>query len=989
MNSSSKSSDCPRFKNKSDDKMKFVVAINANARSLGPKIESLADCMHELDAHIAVVTETWLQDKSINDTTIDLAGQHGLDLLTLNRQNMAANGRQYGGVAVVTRCSSTSTKLVDIPNPENFEVLCSSSKIKGIGDKVITVAVYIPPNYPRHRADACLDYVADVVSEAKRRFDSPLIIVAGDWNQWPVSHVLQEHPDLTEVEHGPTRGLRKIDRFLVNFGRSVIESDTLPPLDDGLGRASDHRMAYFRAVVRNQPVVKTTYSYRHYTEEGACKFKAWIENTDFSAVVTEPDVNIQLDTFLNILEGAMGACFSVKTTTRRESDPPWINSQVRSLVKKRRRIYHREGRSHQWKALMKKTRALVRLRAQKYWEHQKRTLLKPDANRSFYKNIKAYRSREKPANFDVRSLFEASLSDADVAEKLADHFNGISSEFGGLDPADLPTTYSSPMPELRVDQVLARLRAIKKPKSMVRHDIFPNLVGDVASSIAVPLTSIYNNMIGTKSWPLRWKEEFVTPIPKKPVPEGINDLRNISCTALFSKVFETFVLERLVEQVGMRENQMGGMKGAGSEHYLVHLWQTVLESLEDPRAASVLTSIDYAKAFNRLDFGHCLRALASKGASTEMLAILASFLTSRTMAVKVGQDLSGPRVVLGGVPQGSILGVFLFNATIDAFEAASADVVEYATVGGSEGANNYPQHDNSLNVAVTRPYDRPGFKAWVDSLLEVLKYVDDNIIHEKICLDNLVIDENGKKVGHAARSQNLFRQIVRIAEQMGMKVNSLKTLLMCISDSRTYEAGAFIVDNDGHVIESGKAMKILGIHFTSRPDMSAQVDSICQKFRSRVWYLRHLHHNGFSEEELLRVYKSTILPCHDYCSSVFHSSLTLSQSIRLERLQAKALKAIYGYEPSYRELMVKADLTTLRARREERELKFARKCASSARFAKWFPLGAQGRTRGPPTYVEQFARCCRCYNSPIYNMRRRLNKEIRDSGAREGGAVDP
>ena len=420
---------------------------------------------------------------------------------------------------------------------------------------------------------------------------------------------------------------------------------------------------------------------------------------------------------------------------------------------------------------------------------------------------------------------------------------------------------------------------------------------------------------------------------------------------------------------------MGGMKGAGAEHYLVQLWQNVLESLEDPRAASVLTSIDYAKAFNRLDFSQCLKALANKGASSEILGIIASFLTSRTMSVKVGQSLSKPRVVLGGVPQGSILGVFLFNATIDSFEAASTDVVPYGSVSGSE-PTNFPPHDPALDHPIVKPYNRPGFKAWVDSLLEVLKYVDDNIIQEKICLDGLVIDEDGKKVGHAVRSQNLFQQIVRIAEQMGMKVNSLKTVLMCISDSRTYEAGAYIMDGGGSVIESSKAMKILGLHFTSRPDVSAQVASICKKFRGRIWYLRHLHHNGFDRSELLKVYKSTILPCHDYCSTVFHSSLTLSQSIVLERLQAKALRAIYGYEPSYRELMEKADLTTLRARREDRELRFAIKCASSTRFGKWFPTRAPTATRGMGKYLEEFARCTRFYNSPIFSMRRRLNKEI-------------
>ena len=172
---------------------------------------------------------------------------------------------------------------------------------------------------------------------------------------------------------------------------------------------------------------------------------------------------------------------------------------------------------------------------------------------------------------------------------------------------------------------------------------------------------------------------------------------------------------------------------------------------------------------------------------------------------------------------------------------------------------------------------------------------------------------------------------------LGMKVNADKTKLLCISESRTYKARAHIETSEGDVISSIDQLKILGVHSSSRPDMSAQVESICQKFRARIWTLRHLHHRGFSEEDLVKVYKSTILPCHNYCSSVFHSSLTLSQTIVLEKLQAKALKAIYGYDPPYRDLMERAGLTTLRARREARELSFARKCVSSERFSHWFP----------------------------------------------------
>ena len=940
-------------------------------------MESLADCMTEIGASIAVVTETWLQDGAVANALIDNAGEHGLAMFARNRVVEAANGRQYGGVAIFSRNASTSFKPMEVTNPDDFEVLTVVGKVSKMKEKVVVIAVYIPPNYPRARANLCVEYISDVVAEAKRRHDSAAIIVAGDWNQWPVKPILDDHPDLAEVDHGPTREDRKIDRFLVNFPRSIDESDVLPPLDDGLGRVSDHKIAYFSATFPIPVVRKVSYTYRHYTDTGATGFQAWIRNQDFADVFGADNVNSKLNLFLSRLEVGMNLFFPYKTTIKRASDPPWINPYIRHMIKKRRKIYHREGRSGKWKSLMKKIRKLVKKRAGKYWEHQKRDLLQKDASRVFFKNVKAYSSKERPAPFDVRSLFEPQLSDGDIAEKLADHFNGISCEFDGLDPASVPQTYSSQIQVLTVDTVATRLRQFKKPKSMVKHDIFPALINDAAAALAGPLTHIYNTITVTGIWPLKWKEEFVTPIPKKTVPESVNDLRNISCTALFSKVYESFVLGWLGEQVGMRSNQMGGMKGAGTEHYLVELYQLILESLEDPRAASVLTSIDYAKAFNRLDFLHCLRSLAAKGASSELLQIVSSFLTSRTMAVKVGQVLSKPRVVLGGVPQGSILGVFLFNSTIDSFEAGSHDVEHYDICGGGDHPVTYQQHDRTLNDRVTPEYDRPGFKAWQVLPITVLKYIDDNILHEKLCMDGYVIDENGMKRAKAIRSGNLFRQITRIAESLGMKVNSSKTMVLCVSDSRTYKAAAYITDDIGNEIDSIDNLKILGVQFSSKPDMSAQVDAICKKFRSRVWMLRHLHHNGFTVEELLKVYKSVILPCHDYCSSVFHSSLTLSQTIVLERLQAKALKAIYGYEPSYRELMERANLPTLRARREARELAFARKCAASVKFARWFPLQDSLRdTRGGLVYQEKFARCLRCYNSPLYSMRRRLNKDM-------------
>ena len=110
---------------------------------------------------------------------------------------------------------------------------------------------------------------------------------------------------------------------------------------------------------------------------------------------------------------------------------------------------------------------------------------------------------------------------------------------------DIPVVKPTRGRTLACYEVSTRLKKMRKPKYMVPGDIYPQLVSQFFDFLAIPLTAIYNKIWETYVWPTCWKREFVAVIPKKPSPQELGDLRNISCTMLASKVFESFVLDEL------------------------------------------------------------------------------------------------------------------------------------------------------------------------------------------------------------------------------------------------------------------------------------------------------------------------------------------------------------------------------------------------------------------------------------------------------------
>lgn len=1001
-----------------------------------PKLKSLIDCFNELEASVSIITETWFatgQTLEIEAENVLLGS--GISMITKNRAPL--NGLSHGGVAVLAKDSSAKMKEYSFSNDESFEVLPVEAVFQGISRKFFIIAVYVPPGYTVARGRGCLEHVNDLVLDIKDKHIDPYICISGDFNQWKIEDHLADFPDLVEIITPPTRNERRIDRTFVNWPDHVHDCGCVPPLeteDDGDGvRMSDHKIQYALAKLpRRQAVKWKKIISRPFTSKGARKFKKDLERQDWSTVVRANGPNGKETAFQKIVDGLMDTHFPRKTSRRKDSDLPWIDEEAKKRCKKKKAVYKAEGKSPRWIAIRDNVENYLEKKRLSFLKRQRDNLTKPEAHKQFFRNVKDYKNAERTKSFDVRDLMPG-LSDLEVAEHAADYFNEISKEFDPLLPHQVPTTYDKHVPYLSDTDVAGRLRKQKKPNSMVEGDVFPKLINDCADLLSIPLKMIYNEILCTKVWPIAWKREYVTIIPKKKLPEEMKDLRNISCTRFFSKVFETYVLENILEEIELKKNQYGGTKGCSTGHMLIEVWQQICDNAEDYRCATVLTAVDYSKAFNRLSFQHCMEAFRKKGASTTVIRLVSTFLTNRTMTVKAGNAWSSPREVNGGCPQGSILGVLLYNLTTDDLEdnfleaerrrvegidapiapderqvEEEEDVVEtivhstpskmstptefadlspvkhgFYSHDGQEidfivGSRNTPtigiEEDSQISIHEELPV---GTQNLTKKPVYIFKYVDDSVSCEKLNFATEPIQHTAEgpiKMKQAKGSQNGFKSVTRNALRKKMKVNEDKTNLLCISDSLSYVPKTYIEDNSGTRIDCSTTPKILGFEFSDKPTVSRHVDAVLKKFRQKYWSLRHLKRFGMDQKDLVLVYLSSIVPLADYCDYVYHSMLTDEQDERLENAQVGALRVIFGPKISGRRLREMANVKTLRSRRIEHTDNFARKAAASARFGHWFPKKtSRSSGRNPEQYKEQYARCDRLRNSPLYYMRRRLN----------------
>ena len=1019
----------------------------SNARSLAKKIDSLIDMFREKELHVAMVTETWFQnDRYTRGELSDITAAENLEFICKNRDK-----KRGGGVAIVFDRNKSNFKKIQISG-NKYELVGAVGNIAGVTRKVVFYSLYIPPNQTAEVTRGLFVCLGDTIEKMKQEYIDPFIIIGGDTNKRDVSQALADFPDIKVELSGPTRGTAALDIVATNFTPSILELGTFYPLEtfDNETR-SDHLSLIGVARVPNLHVYSTaTYNTRKYSAEAEAAFGAdlAIINWEHTVGATPSESADKLNYVLQFL---FNKHFPLTTVTKRSCDPPWMTKRIRRYIRNRKREYARSGRSARWKKKKEKCDRLIEEAKRAYFERVKKKIKEIGNTKCYYKAVALLQSGEAPVKWIIQSMFPG-LSDYEIAEKAAIYFNSISQEYKGVNkPVPFPQNDHSP----EMYQIAARLKTMKKPKSVVDGDIDPRLVAAFADLIAIPLHAIYTQVHDQLEWPSLWSTETVTLIPKISTPANLSQLRNLSCTPLFSKCLESFVLDRLKEDVSLGNNQFGGIKGTGVNHFLVETWNEVMNAIDDPNAAATLMSIDYEKAFNRMSHAHCLGALARYGASDLCVGLVQAFLCNRKMRVKVGSTLSAPRSVPGGSPQGSILGNFLFCVATRELGEISGDQDESeaphmnnenesdsnsrSTVSFSENgiSGSNVSSDRSTDMSpIARPlaigsgngtiietnhslqpdlpeanntndsFDFRFFKkrptvledtvlsdrfnqdeidvqlglphGWVDRPIAVKVYIDDlnNIEKVKQSTALSVISENKTiLLPHAIKLEKNFTRVKNRAQEIGMKVNSTKTQLLCVSGNHSCTVKAYIRTDDEEIV-SGDELKILGFWFGPKPNVNVHVEKMLAKFRARLWSLRHLKRAGMSSADLLLVFVTVLRPVLDFAAPVYHPLLTVCQTKDIELLQKKAMKIIYGPEISYQESLAVSNLTSLEERREVLTQNFAVAAEKNPRYTDgWFPKKPTQpyQIRRPRPYLETKSKTERMRKNPLNYMRKVLN----------------
>lgn len=818
-----------------NDYLSGLKIFHLNAQSARNKHESLEIFFSQIDFEfdIIMLSETWFADGD------DVFTMPGYNAFFLNRPT-----RRGGGVAILVkneyRCEILKTFTC---THTDYEVLSLNM------NKYVISVVYRPPSGSH---TAFLSYLENLFRfSAQNKLET---ICGGDFNidlicNSPIKNELTwlyQSFGLTNVIDHPTRvstnSSTLLDFFLVgshvtNIKAGVIACDL-----------SDH-LPIFMAVKQSRKFHKSASFVRNISSTNLNRFREQLATTDWTDVLSKEDASSAFESFLGKFKSLYDENFPYKRLkTPCKIRKPWMTPALLRKIKVKCCMYN-EFLTDRDTDLLKKFK--------KYRNKLNKEIAK--ARNNYYNTLFEKCNGDSAATWrNLNSIFNVSKSPTVVTEvtmdgkqvkgsALANAFNdhlvnmtfttitGDSSKY--MNPPCLDTIYITPVTE---QEVFSAIMQLNNSNSSDPFDMQTHPIKLVADMIATPLMHIFNICFSSGTFPSSLQIAKVVVIYKKGDKNNLGNYRPISILPIFSKVLEKLLHSRLTSftdrQHTLTKSQYGFRKNCSTELALLDQKEFILEAIEDKKLVLGIF-VDFSKAFDSLNRKVLLQKLESYGIRGVAHNIIESYLSNRTQYVSINNHHSPKKETVFGVPQGSILGPYLFNIYIN-------DIVQ------------------------------------IDPSVKFVIYADDT---------SLFISDTNCEVLFK-RGNEILLKLGEWASCNGLAINTEKTkaVVFRAKNKQLHQNQTLFLN--GSPIETVSSFKTLGVTFSENMLWDLHTDQVVTKL-SRVTGALYRHRDLLPMKTRLLLYKSLFLPYIEYCFLVWGTT-TSTNIHKLTRLQNRIIRNI-------------------------------------------------------------------------------------------------